>query len=46
MQAPEKSECATLIGGARPAPAPSLAAAQETLKLPCMIPECGSQKKR
>ena len=25
---------------------PSVVAAQETLKLPCMIPECGSQTKR
>jgi hypothetical protein len=45
LQLPQNSECATLIGGETGA-SPSVVAAQETLKLPCMIPECGSQTKR
>jgi hypothetical protein len=43
---PQKRERATMIGGARPAPRPSLVAAQEIWKPPRIDPECGSQTKR
>ncbi len=45
LQVAQNSECATLIGGETGA-RPSVVAAQETLKLPCLNPECGSQTKR
>ena len=40
------SELATMFGGTRPTSRPSLVAAQETRKRPCMMLECGSQTKR
>ena len=46
LEAPLKRERATMIGGARPAPRPSLVAAQETRKPPCIDSECGSHTKR
>ena len=46
LEVPQNRERARMIGGARPAPRPSVVAGQETWKRPCMNPECGSQTKR
>jgi hypothetical protein len=46
LEVPQKRERATMIGGARPEPRPSVVAAQETRKPPRIDPECGSQTKR
>ena len=46
LQVPQNRTRARHDREARPAPRPSVVAAQETRKRPCMIPECGSQTKR
>jgi hypothetical protein len=47
LDVPQRRERATMLGGARPEPRPSVVvAAQETWKPPRIDPECGSQTKR
>jgi hypothetical protein len=46
LEVPQKRERATMIGGARPAPRPSVVAGQATWKPPRIDPEWGSQTKR